>query len=54
MFSTLVSRAQNHLEKRRRYNRLVSEIMGMSDRDVSDIRADRGQMLHDARRQIYG
>lgn len=54
MFNTLVSRAQNHLDKRRRYNRAVDEIMSLSDRDVADMRADRSQMLHEVKRQIFG
>ena len=54
MFSNLVSQAQSRFVKRRRYNRLVGEIMSMSDREISDLRADRGQMLHDARKAIYG
>lgn len=52
--SRLVARVQERLEKRRRYNRLVDEIMGMSPRDLADIQADRGQMLRDAYREIYG
>ncbi|HEV7255130.1 MAG TPA: hypothetical protein VGN97_18745 [Mesorhizobium sp.] len=52
--SRLVARVQERLEKRRRYNRLVNEILGMSARDLIDIRGDRGQMLRDAYREIYG
>ena len=52
--SSMIQGAQNRLDKRRRYNRLVNEILGMSERDVADIRADRGQMLSDAYREIYG
>ena len=54
MFNNLVSRAQNHLDKRRRYNRAVTEIMSLSDRDVYDMRADRSQMLHEVKREIFG
>ncbi|MBE7184402.1 MAG: hypothetical protein INR68_08365 [Methylobacterium mesophilicum] len=52
--SRLIAGAQNRMEKRRRYNRLVNEIVGMSSRDISDLRADRGQMLRDAYREVYG
>ena len=52
--SSMIQGAQHRHEKRRRYNRLVNEILGMSERDVADIRADRGQMLRDAYREIYG
>lgn len=54
MFDNLVSRARNHLEKRRRYNRAVNEIMSLTDRDMADMRADRGQMLHEVKREIFG
>ena len=50
----LIARIQDRMEKRRRYSRLVDEIMGMSHRDLADLRADRGEMLRDARRAIYG
>ena len=35
--SRLIHGAQNRLDKRRRYNRLVNEILGMSERDVADM-----------------
>jgi hypothetical protein len=54
MFDTLLSKAQSRLDKRRRYNRVISEIMSLSDRDIADLRADRSQMLRDARQEIYG
>lgn len=54
MFDTFVSNAQSRLDKRRRYNRAVNEIMSLSDRDIADMRGDRSQMLHDVKREIYG
>ncbi len=54
MFANLVSQAQSRFEKRRRYNRLVGEIMSLSDRDIADLHADRGDMLRYARKEIYG
>ena len=40
--------------KRRRYNQLTSEILGLSDRDLSDINANRTDMLRHAYREVYG
>lgn len=54
MFDTFVSKAQSRFDKRRRYNRAVNEIMNLSDRDIADMRADRSQMLHEVKREIYG
>ncbi|MEO9336237.1 hypothetical protein ABFT80_02205 [Mesorhizobium sp. SB112] len=54
IFSGLVARTQDRLSKRLRYRRLVAEIEGMSTRDLSDIRADRSEMLHQAYQDVYG
>ena len=54
MINDLLSRARNGLAKRKRYNQLVNEIHGLSDRDLADIRASRSEMLYQARKQIYG
>lgn len=54
IFSRLVATAQDRLEKRRRYSRLAAEIQALTPRDLADLRADRGQMLRDTYRQIYG
>jgi hypothetical protein len=54
IFRSLISRAHSRLEKRRRYLQLVGEIEGMSARDLADIRGDRVEMLHAARREVYG
>ena len=54
MFSTLINSTRNHMAKRRRYNQLVNEIMGMTARDLADINGNRTDMLADAHREIYG
>jgi hypothetical protein len=54
MFDTIVSRARENLAKRKRYNQLVNEINGLSERDLADMRASRSEMLYQVRRQIYG
>ena len=54
MFSTLINTTRDRMAKRRRYNQLVDEIMGMSSRDLSDINGSRTDMLHHAYKEVYG
>lgn len=54
IFSNIVARTQDRLAKRARYRRLVAEIENLSSRDLVDLRADRGEMLYQAYRSIYG
>lgn len=54
MFSTIVNTARDRVAKRRRYNQLVNEIMGMSPRDLADINGNRADMLHHAYSEVYG
>jgi hypothetical protein len=54
IFSNLVASTQSRLAKRRHYNRLVAEIESLSPRDLSDLRADRGEMLFHAYKNVYG
>jgi hypothetical protein len=54
MFSTLITTARDRVAKRRRYNQLVDEIMGMTQRDLADINANRTDMLAHAHREVYG
>ena len=54
MFSNLVKHAKSRLDKRVRYNRLVSEIEGLTHRDLVDMGADRGEMLRQAYLHVYG
>jgi hypothetical protein len=54
MIHNLVAYAQDRIAKRRQYNRLASEIASLSPRDLADLRADRGEMLRQAYRNIYG
>jgi hypothetical protein len=54
MFSTLINSTRNHMAKRRRYNQLVNEIMGMTARDLADINGNRTDMLRHAYTDVYG
>lgn len=50
----LIARAQDRIAKRRRFNRMADEIASLSPRDLADLRADRGEMLRHAYKEIYG
>ena len=54
MFSNLVKHARSRIDKRMRYSRLVSEIEGLTHRDLVDMGADRGEMLRQAYLHVYG
>jgi len=54
MLSDLISNAKSHFAKRSRYNRIVSEIQALSQRDLADMGADRGDMLRQAYRDTFG
>jgi uncharacterized protein YjiS (DUF1127 family) len=54
MFSTLINTTRDRIARRRHYNRLVDEIMGMTSRDLADINGSRADMLQHAYREVYG
>ena len=54
MISGLITHARDRLARRMKYNRLVDEIQALSQRDLADMGADRGDMLRQAYRDIYG
>jgi hypothetical protein len=54
ILASLIARIKDRLDKRIRYRRLVAEIESLTPRDLADMRADRGEMLAHAYRQIYG
>lgn len=54
MFSTLINNTRDRMAKRRRYNRMVDEILGMSHRDLADINGNRTDMLQHAYKEVYG
>ena len=54
MIQNLISYAQDRISKRREFNRLANEIASLSQRDLADLRADRGEMLRHAYKNIYG
>jgi hypothetical protein len=54
LLAALIARLQDSLAKRARYRRLVAEIDSLSQRDLVDLRADRGDMLEAAYHQVYG
>ncbi len=54
MISGLIHHARNRLARRMKYNQLVDEIQALSQRDLADMGADRGEMLRQAYHDIYG
>jgi len=45
---------KNRIAKRARYNRMVSEIRSLTDRDLADFNGDRTEMLRAAYQDVYG
>ena len=54
MISDLITHARSRIAKRAKYNRLVDEIQALTHRDLADMGADRGEMLRQAYRDVYG
>jgi uncharacterized protein YjiS (DUF1127 family) len=54
IFAAIIDYIRGRLAKRRKYRRLVTEIEALSQRDLIDLGADRGAMLREVRREIYG
>ena len=54
MIASMINNARSRLAKRSRYNQLVEEIQSLTQRDLADMGADRGEMLRHAYRDIYG
>lgn len=50
----IVSRARNAIAKRSRYNRLITEINGMTERDLADFNGNRTDMLRAVYKDVYG
>lgn len=51
---SLITALRTRIEKRREFDRLVSEIMSLTERDLVDMRGSRDEMLRHARNQVYG
>lgn len=54
IFDSFINSTRDRIAKRMRYNRMVADIQALTDRDLSDMRASRTEMLHQAYREIYG
>lgn len=50
MFDTI----RKTISKRARYQRMVSEIRGLTDRDLADFNGNRDEMLRAAYEAVYG
>jgi len=54
LFAGLIAHFKDRLAKRAEYRRLVAEIESLSNRDLTDLRADRIDMIRHAHQQVYG
>jgi hypothetical protein len=54
LFVSLIAHVKDRLAKRAEFRRLVAEINSLSSRDLTDLRADRSDMIRYARQQVYG
>jgi hypothetical protein len=54
LFAAIITHLKDRLAKRAEFRRLVAEINTLSERDLSDLRADRAEMIYHARHQVYG
>jgi hypothetical protein len=54
LFSSLIAHIKDRLAKRAEFNRMLSQINSFSNEDLSDMRASRAEMIHQAYRQVYG
>jgi hypothetical protein len=54
IFESLIEGARNRRAKRKRYNQLVNEINSLSQRDLADMNGNRSEMLHHARKEVFG
>jgi hypothetical protein len=50
----LIKKSRIAIDKRRRYNQLVSEINALSDRDLADFNGNRDDMIRHVWADIYG
>ena len=53
-FADTIQNIRTIIARRAKYMRLVAEIENLSDRDLSDIRGDRSEMLFQAYVEVYG
>ena len=54
IFAGIIANIPAWLAKRREFRRRVAEIESLSQREITDLRADRGHMLRDVRLEMYG
>jgi hypothetical protein len=54
IFASLIAHVKDRLTKRAEFRRLVAEINSLTQSDLTDLNADRGDMIHGAYQQVYG
>jgi uncharacterized protein YjiS (DUF1127 family) len=51
---TMFDNLRKSIAKRARYQRMVNEIQGLTDRDLADFNGNRDEMLRSAYEAVYG
>lgn len=54
IFAGIIAELRSRLAKRREYRRLADEILSLSNNDIAELGGDRGEMLFQVHRQVYG
>ncbi len=54
IFASIIAHFKDRLAKRAEFRRLVAEINSLSNSDLTDLRADRTDMVRYAYTQVYG
>ena len=54
IFASIIAHLKDRLAKRVEFRRLVTEINTLTQSDLTDLNADRGDMIHGAYQQVYG
>ncbi|MDQ0392527.1 hypothetical protein [Labrys monachus] len=54
IFASIIAHLKDRLAKRARFRRMIDEINSLSNADLTDLRADRTDMLRSAYQEVYG
>jgi len=54
LFASLIAHIKDRLAKRARFRRMIDEINSLTNADLTDLRADRTDMLRSAYQEVYG
>jgi len=54
IFASIIAHIKDRLSKRARFRRMIDEINSLTSSDLTDLRADRTDMLRSAYQEVYG